>query len=207
MSEEPKRKRKKVASNIEVLESESSMETESGHTSNNQAPSLNYEELAKAERFKNTGAVLEMDAKDFTMEYVRRSKLKQPILFTGQLKQLGMRIPKLNTRQIVQKLSDGFSCFVTNDKTHQTTTMPIKDFVYDKFNRFSKHNRSEVLQMSRATVRGDGCNKRFSLKSQRHWQTRKNNLLVNARKFWPLKPRPAGRVDERLFDTGDNVCY
>ncbi|CAD5222081.1 unnamed protein product [Bursaphelenchus xylophilus] len=87
---------------------------------------VDYEAKCHDPRFANEGDVFIWDANEFTYENIRRTGLKNPILFTNQQDILGIKIPDVSYEDVVNLIQPFTKIDVFDHSTEKTKNMLVK---------------------------------------------------------------------------------
>ncbi|KAI6176751.1 Transcription factor jumonji domain containing protein [Aphelenchoides bicaudatus] len=88
-----------------------------------------YEKLINRPDFKNADTIIRMDAKDFNMDFVHRTGLRNPIVFTGQKDVLGIKIPTFSYREVLERVPFGQKIDMFNHSTEKQKLMSVATIV------------------------------------------------------------------------------
>ncbi|KAI6206611.1 hypothetical protein M3Y94_00932100 [Aphelenchoides besseyi] len=93
----------------------------------------NYAELVKQQKFTEfapkESLVTTMDANDFTIDYIHRNGIKNPIIFTEQQDVLGIKIPNFSYGEVLSRIPPHTEIDIFNHANDKQKTMPVSTIV------------------------------------------------------------------------------
>ncbi|KAI6211633.1 JmjC domain-containing protein [Aphelenchoides besseyi] len=93
----------------------------------------NYAELVKQQKFTEfapkESLVTTMDANEFTIDYIHRNGIKNPIIFTEQQDILGIKIPNFSYSEVLSRIPPHTEIDIFNHANDKQRTMPVSTIV------------------------------------------------------------------------------